>query len=132
MAVFISHYRLVILFLHKRGWREIKGEQKLTHFDPGSISLSWSIFAFLYLPDTPMNAWFLDDQEKFYVIYRLAENKTGIVNKTWKREQATEAIVDPKTWIIFLFNIAINIPNGGESIYCFPCVYLPFNSNESS
>ncbi|OKL63547.1 hypothetical protein UA08_02032 [Talaromyces atroroseus] len=79
----------------------------------GSISLAWSIFAFLYLPDTPMNAWFLNDQEKLHIITRLAENKTGIVNKTWKREQAIEAVIDPKTWIIFLFNIAINIPNGG-------------------
>jgi hypothetical protein len=60
-----------------------------------------------------MNAWFLTEQEKFYVISRQAENKTGIVNKTWKRQQAIEAIADPKTWIIFLFNIAINVPNGG-------------------
>jgi hypothetical protein len=67
----------------------------------------------VYLPDTPMNAWFLTEQEKFYAISRQAENKTGIVNKTWKREQAVEAVADPKTWIIFLFNIAINVPNGG-------------------
>lgn len=80
----------------------------------GSISLTWSIFAFLYLPDTPMNAWFLNEQEKYCIITRLAENKTGIVSKTWKREQAVEAIIDPKTWIIFLFNIAINVPNGGK------------------
>ncbi|KAF3396975.1 hypothetical protein DPV78_007846 [Talaromyces pinophilus] len=79
----------------------------------GSISLTWSIFAFLYLPDTPMNAWFLNEREKYCIITRLAENKTGIVSKTWKREQAVEAIIDPKTWIIFLFNIAINVPNGG-------------------
>lgn len=67
----------------------------------------------MYLPDTPMNAWFLNDEEKFHTISRLMENKTGIVNKTWKREQALEAAIDPKTWVIFLFNIAINVPNGG-------------------
>lgn len=61
-----------------------------------------------------MNAWFLNEQEKYCIITRLAENKTGIVSKTWKREQAVEAIIDPKTWIIFLFNIAINVPNGGK------------------
>ncbi|PCG93177.1 Major facilitator superfamily domain, general substrate transporter [Penicillium occitanis (nom. inval.)] len=60
-----------------------------------------------------MNAWFLNEREKYCIITRLAENKTGIVSKTWKREQAVEAIIDPKTWIIFLFNIAINVPNGG-------------------
>lgn len=83
----------------------------------GSISLTWSIFAFLYLPDTPMNAWFLSEREKYFIITRLAENKTGIVSKTWKSEQAVEAIIDPKTWIIFLFNIAINVPNGGKHVF---------------
>jgi ACS family allantoate permease-like MFS transporter len=82
-------------------------------FSAGSISFAWSIIAFIYLPDTPINAWFFSDQEKYYAIWRLAENKTGIVNKTWKQEQAVEAVIDPKTWILFLFNIAINVPNGG-------------------
>ncbi|KAF3479865.1 uncharacterized protein GIQ15_06841 [Arthroderma uncinatum] len=60
-----------------------------------------------------MNARFLTDEEKYHAVKRLAENKTGIVNKSWKWNQAMEAILDPKTWIIFLFNVAINIPNGG-------------------
>ncbi|KAE8146981.1 MFS general substrate transporter [Aspergillus avenaceus] len=79
----------------------------------GTVSITWSIIAFAFLPDSPMNACFLTDQEKFYAIQRVAENRTGIVNKQWKWEQAWEAILDPKTWILFLFNIAINIPNGG-------------------
>lgn len=28
-----------------------------------------------------------------------------------------EAVIDPKTWILFLFNIAINIPNGGLTTF---------------
>uniref|UniRef100_A0A093VHC1 Putative transporter n=1 Tax=Talaromyces marneffei PM1 TaxID=1077442 RepID=A0A093VHC1_TALMA len=79
---------------------------------PSSAPLAKWQYLFL-ITDTPMNAWFLNEREKYYIITRLAENKTGIVSKTWKREQAVEAIIDPKTWIIFLFNIAINVPNGG-------------------
>lgn len=81
----------------------------------GSISMSWSIFALFFLPDNPMNAFFLTKDEKTFWIRRLAENKTGIVNNVWKLDQAIEAVADPKTWIIFFFNIAINIPNGGTS-----------------
>jgi MFS family permease len=99
----------------------------------GSISMSWSIFAFIYLPDTPMNAKFLTKQEKIFWVQRLAGNKTGVVNKTWKWDQALEALIDPKTWIIFFFNIAINIPNGGLITFNGIIIKnLGFNSKESS
>lgn len=77
--------------------------------------MAWSIFAFIFLPNSPMDARFLTDEEKYHAVKRLAENKTGIVNKRWKWNQVIEAVLDPKTWIIFLFNVAINIPNGGIS-----------------
>ncbi|KAL1607858.1 hypothetical protein SLS60_002796 [Paraconiothyrium brasiliense] len=83
----------------------------------GSISMSWSIFAFIFLPDTPMNAFFLTQQEKVFWVQRLAGNKTGIVNNVWKWDQVLEAVIDPKTWLIFFFNIAINIPNGGLTTF---------------
>lgn len=79
----------------------------------GSVSMAWSIVAFVFLPDSPMNAFFFTREEKFYAIQRVSENKTGIMNKEWKWEQVWEAVIDPKTWILFFFNIAINIPNGG-------------------
>ncbi|KAK1149078.1 hypothetical protein N8T08_007756 [Aspergillus melleus] len=64
-----------------------------------------------------MTASFLSEQEKYYAVQRVAENKTGIVNKQWKGNQALEAVMDPKTWILFFFNVAINIPNGGNVWY---------------
>lgn len=60
-----------------------------------------------------MNAFFLNDREKYHAVQRLAENKTGITNRQWKWNQAREAVIDPKTWVLFFFTIAINIPNGG-------------------
>ncbi|RSL61423.1 hypothetical protein CEP51_013633 [Fusarium floridanum] len=79
----------------------------------GSVSMAWSIIAFIWLPGTPMDAFFLSDREKHHVVNRLAANKTGISNNVWKWSQAKEAVIDPKTWLLFFFNIAINIPNGG-------------------
>ncbi|KAL2871195.1 major facilitator superfamily domain-containing protein [Aspergillus lucknowensis] len=83
----------------------------------GSVSTLWSIIAFIFLPDSPMNAFFLTEREKYHAVQRLAENRTGITNSQWKWDQALEAIIDPKTWILFLFNIAINIPNGGLTTF---------------
>ncbi|KAL5364845.1 fungal-specific transcription factor domain-containing protein [Aspergillus floccosus] len=93
----------------------------------GTISLAWAIVAFIFLPDSPMNAKILTDQEKYYAVQRVAENKTGIVNKQWKQDQALEAIMDPKTWTLFFFNIAINIPNGGMYVSMVD-IYLADNS----
>lgn len=83
----------------------------------GSISMAWSIFALIFLPDSPMNAIFLSKEEKVFWVRRLSQNKTGIVNKTWKWDQVREAVMDPKTWTIFFFNIAINVPNGGLTTF---------------
>ncbi|KAL6239477.1 fungal-specific transcription factor domain-containing protein [Aspergillus navahoensis] len=83
----------------------------------GSVSTLWSIFVFVFLPDSPMNAFFLTERERHHSVQRLAENRTGITNSQWKWDQAFEAIIDPKTWILFLFNIAINIPNGGLTTF---------------
>lgn len=80
----------------------------------GSVSMAWSIFALFYMPSDPMEARFLTVEQRHQAVQRLAENKTGIVNKTFKLDQAKEAFMDPKTWILFFFNISINIPNGGE------------------
>lgn len=83
----------------------------------GSVSMAWSIVAFIFLPSTPMDAFFLSEREKHHMVSRLAANKTGIVNHTWKWSQVKEALIDPKTWMLFLFNIAINIPNGGLTTF---------------
>ncbi|KAJ0311068.1 hypothetical protein COL516b_001771 [Colletotrichum fioriniae] len=79
----------------------------------GTINVLYSIFIWFTLPDSPMNARFLTDEEKYHATKRLAANRTGISNKVWKWDQVWEALLDIKIWIIFVFNIFINIPNGG-------------------
>ncbi|CAJ2501146.1 Uu.00g039990.m01.CDS01 [Anthostomella pinea] len=60
-----------------------------------------------------MNARFLSAEQKFHAVQRLAENRTGIRNAKWKWDQVWEALLDVKIWIIVVFNVVINIPNGG-------------------
>ncbi|CAI6336261.1 unnamed protein product [Periconia digitata] len=83
----------------------------------GSVTFAWSLFVLWFMPATPMDAIFLSQEEKYHMVRRVAENKTGVANKEWKWYQVKEAFIDPKTWIIFFFNIAINIPNGGLTIF---------------
>lgn len=74
----------------------------------GSITFAWSIFVFIFLPATPMEAVFLTKAEKYHMVRRVVDNKTGIENKVWKWKQFWEAIVDAKTWILFFFNVRLS------------------------
>ena len=58
------------------------------------------------MPATPMEAFFLTKEEKYHMVRRVADNKTGIENKSWKWDQVKEAVVDPKTWLLFFFNVS--------------------------
>lgn len=79
----------------------------------GSINTAWSVVLFIFLPDSPIYARFLSEEERYHAVQRVAENRTGMVSRVWKWDQVAEAFLDPKLYLIFLFNIAVNIPNGG-------------------
>ncbi|KAI0017114.1 MFS general substrate transporter [Xylariomycetidae sp. FL0641] len=81
----------------------------------GSISLVYSVILGIFLPDNLPRAKFLGEREKAITVERLRGDQTGIENKTFKREQMVEAFKDPKTWLMFAFNIFVSIPNGGLS-----------------
>lgn len=55
-----------------------------------------SLLALCFYPDSPKNAWFLTPVERQQAVMRLQVNRSGIENKTYKREQLVEAIKDWK------------------------------------
>lgn len=83
----------------------------------GSISFSWGVFLWFFMPESPIDAKFLTRHEKYYAVKRVLDNQTGIVGHEWKWYQAVEVLKDPKNYCIFLFNICTNIPNGGINTF---------------
>ncbi|KAF2087945.1 putative allantoate permease [Saccharata proteae CBS 121410] len=79
----------------------------------GGFSVLWSIVLYLWLPDSPTTCRWLDDRQKLICLQRVKDNNTGIEDKEIKWYQIRECVVDPKTWLLFIFAIAQNIPNGG-------------------
>jgi len=59
----------------------------------GSVSFAYSIVAFIIVPNAPMDAKFLSPEERYHAVQRLAANKTGIVNHTFKWDQCKEALI---------------------------------------
>jgi MFS transporter, ACS family, allantoate permease len=79
----------------------------------GGITIIWAITTAFLLPDSPVSAKFLSEREKAIAIERMRVDQTGIENKHWKWDQVREVLLDPKTWLLFFFNIWVSIPNGG-------------------
>ncbi|KIW62037.1 hypothetical protein PV05_02090 [Exophiala xenobiotica] len=79
----------------------------------GAMTFAYGIVVGIFLPDNPVKAKFINEREKAIAIDRVRVNQTGIENKTFKREQFIEALLDIRVWLMFLFNIWISIPNGG-------------------
>lgn len=55
----------------------------------------------------------MSDREKYICLQRVKGNNTGVEDKTFKWYQVRECLLDPKTWLLTLFSLMQNIPNGG-------------------
>ncbi|KAL3472533.1 major facilitator superfamily domain-containing protein [Aspergillus californicus] len=81
----------------------------------GSITIAWAFVLFYWLPDTPMTARFLSEEDRRKAVIRVQTNMTGIKNNQFKFDQFVEALLDVKCWALFLIQVTCSIPNGGVS-----------------
>ncbi|KAK5138549.1 hypothetical protein LTR08_000137 [Meristemomyces frigidus] len=83
----------------------------------GSISICWAVLFLIFMPDLPSSARFLNQREKVVAVERVAINRQGVKNSTFKQYQMWQALKDPKTWILFFMAIAAQIPNAAQSSF---------------
>jgi len=81
----------------------------------GAITIVWAFVLFYWLPDHPLNARFLSDEDRRKAVIRVQENMTGIKNNEFKVTQVIEALLDVKCWALVLIQLTCSIPNGGVS-----------------
>ena len=79
----------------------------------GALTVVWSAGIYFFMPNEPSSARFLSTIDKAKAIDRVHENMTGIKNNTWKWNQAIEALLDVKIWLLVSIQLAQNIANGG-------------------
>lgn len=89
------------------------GQWQVLFLSVGAITLAWAILCWFCLAAAPTDAWWLSSREKVIAIRRVRGNQAGIENRVFKKDQFIEAFLDPKSWLIFLINIVLNIPNNG-------------------
>lgn len=62
----------------------------------------------IYMPDSPVTAKFLNQEDKLIAIERLRANQMGIGSGVWKWDHVWEAMLDVKTWLWFSLMFVIS------------------------
>lgn len=77
---------------------------------------------FYCLPDSPVEAKFLSDEDKLIAIERVRDNQTGLLSRQWRFSQFFEALWDVKTWLWFAMMLSISY----EANDTYPLSLVPF------
>lgn len=83
----------------------------------GLVTVSLAVFVFVYVPDTPMQARFLNEDDKVALLEHVKINQTGIENKHFHPSQLVEGLQDPAVWGIFLLIVLQGSGSGVISAY---------------
>ncbi|CAK3823547.1 MFS general substrate transporter [Lecanosticta acicola] len=78
----------------------------------GCISIVIGITSLIYLPDTPMTAWFLTDDEKAAILRHVAVNETGVHNSKFEPKQLVSLVADPQVWLLAFCCICASAGHG--------------------
>lgn len=81
----------------------------------GVLTASIGLAAFLLLPDTPMQAKWLTDNEKTELLKHVSVNQTGIENEHFKLSHLVELFTDIQIWLMICITILVSHAsvNGG-------------------
>lgn len=98
----------------------------------GAVTILWGFTLLVFLPDNPMTARFLSQEEKVVAVERMRSEQLGIENRQVKWHQIREALLDPKTWFLLVIVFTITCANGAISGFSAVIVksfgFSPFRS----
>ncbi|THU90897.1 MFS general substrate transporter [Dendrothele bispora CBS 962.96] len=86
---------------------------KIIYLLLGGLAIVVGIAVLIWMPDSPVLANFLTEEERIAALERVRDDQGGTENKKLKMDQVKEALTDVRTWLIVLTTIMTNIPNGG-------------------
>lgn len=84
---------------------------KLVFVVTGCLTIALGLVVIAHVPDLPLTAWFLTPRQRHLAVARTRHNQQGYGR--FKKSQFVEALADYKTWLLVLFGLLGQIPNGG-------------------
>ncbi|KAH7322691.1 major facilitator superfamily domain-containing protein [Stachybotrys elegans] len=79
----------------------------------GVVTVFVATIMFFWMPDSPTEARFLNDDDKVIAINRLRSNHMGVMSREWRYDHFLEALGDPKTWLWFVMIFCVSVPSNG-------------------
>ncbi|OTB00631.1 hypothetical protein M426DRAFT_15316 [Hypoxylon sp. CI-4A] len=95
----------------------------------GATTIIFSVFMLLWMPDSPIEAKFLKEEDKLIAIERVRMNQMGIASREWRYDHVIETLKDPKSWLWLALLFAISVPSGGISTFG-PLIISTFGFNQ--
>ncbi|KAL4910495.1 hypothetical protein BDW74DRAFT_171960 [Aspergillus multicolor] len=83
----------------------------------GLVTVAFAFVVLFFLPDSPMQSKFLNEEDKLLAIERLRMNQQGIETHEWKWAHVKEAFLDVKSFFWFALMFSISIPSGGITTF---------------
>lgn len=77
------------------------------------MTFAWGFVIYFYLPDGPHNAKMLSEYERVVAVWRISHNQTGLKHSKIVPAQITEALIDPKVYLLYLSAGCYGLLNGG-------------------
>jgi MFS family permease len=74
----------------------------------GCVTVAVGLGTILIVPDTPMKARWLSDNEKVAVLKHVSVNMTGIQDRKFRPRQILEALLDPQLYLMVLAVILVS------------------------
>lgn len=99
----------------------------------GSMTVSMSIVAFIFLPYSAARAPFLNEEEKKLALYRMQVDSSAVVNEKFVFRDAVRILYHPTSWIILAIEMCLGVPLQSVSLFLPQIVarlgYSPVKTN---
>jgi len=87
----------------------------------------------LFLPDTPMKARWLSDNEKVALLKHVSVNQTGVENRKFRGKEIIEALLDPQIWLLLVSVVLLSVSSGVVTTYSATLIKsLQFDSKQAA
>lgn len=83
----------------------------------GLVTMTVGVFVALFVPDSPMKAKFLSNEQKVALLEHIKVNQTGIDSRKFHPGQLLEGLLDPGCWGIFLLILLQSSGSGVVTAY---------------
>lgn len=79
----------------------------------GIVTVFWGAFVIWWMPDSPMKAHCFSESDKKLMVERVRQNRTGLQNRKFRKDQVWDALTDPQVYGFALIQLFTTLPSGG-------------------